>query len=129
MRSACAPATVGSMDIETLVDRHLATWSEDDPGTRRRSYAELYADDVRLVEPGTDGRGHDAVDEAITGLRSQLPGHVFARDGAVSHHHEAATYRWTLGPQGGAPAATGSDVLLISDDRIGTAFVFIDAPG
>ena len=116
------------MDIETLVAHHLATWSEDDAERRRAVYAELYDPDVRLVEPSGEERGHEALDAAIAGLRGQLPpGSAFALDGAVSHHHDAATYRWRLGPLDGALLATGSDVLLLRDGRIATVYVFVDA--
>lgn len=116
------------MEIETLVARHLATWSEDDPGRRAAAYGELYDPDVRLVEPSGEGRGHAAVEAAIAGLRAQIPGHAFAVEGAISHHHDAATYRWRLAPPGGDAAATGTDVLLLSGGRIATAYVFVDAP-
>ena len=117
------------MDIETLVQRHLATWSEDDASRREAAFAEVYDLDVRLVEPSREGRGHAAVATAIAGLRSQLSGNVFAVDGAVSHHHDVATYRWRLGPADGEAVAAGSDVLFVKDGRIAEAFVFIDAPG
>ncbi len=117
------------MDVETLVDRHLATWSEEDADRRRAAYDEVYAADVRLVEPSGEGRGHEAVEAAISGLQGGVPGGVLAVDGQVGHHHDAVNYRWTLALPNGQLAARGSDVLLLEGERIATAYVFIDAPG
>ena len=117
------------MDIETLVRRHLAVWSDDDATRRREAFPELYDPDVRLVEPGGEGRGHDAVEDAIAGLQAVLPGNELTLDGPIGHHHGAANYRWGLGPRDGAPVAGGSDVLLLGGDgRIATLYVFIDVP-
>ena len=117
------------MDIESLVHRHLAVWSDDDARRRRDAFPDLYDADVRLVEPNGEGRGHDAVEGAIAGLQAALPGSVLSVDGPIGHHHDAVNYRWGLGPRDGAPVAGGSDVLLLGGDgRIATLYVFIDAP-
>jgi hypothetical protein len=59
-------------------------------------------------------------------LQAQTPGAVFGLNGAISRHHDVATYRWNLGPAGAPPLASGSDVLFLAGDRIRTVYVFID---
>jgi hypothetical protein len=118
-------------DFDTVVDRYLATWNETDPARRRASIDELFADDVRYVDPMAAVEGRDALDALIAGVQQQFPGLVFSPAGPVDAHHEQARFSWNLGAPGGEPVVVGFDVAQRgADGRIQRVLGFLDrVPG
>ncbi|GIM96900.1 nuclear transport factor 2 family protein [Paractinoplanes toevensis] len=118
-------------DFDTVVDRYLATWNETDPAARRAAIDDLFAADVRYVDPMAAVAGRDALDGLIGAVQQQFPGLVFSPGGPVDAHHEQARFTWNLGAPGAEPLVVGFDVAeLDTDGRIGRVLGFLDkVPG
>ena len=64
--------------FDTVVKRYLAAWNETDPGRRRAAVEEVFAADVRYVDPLAAVEGHAALDGLIGAVQGQFPGLVFS---------------------------------------------------
>jgi len=114
-------------DFDSVVDRYLQVWNETDPGARRAAIDELFAADVRFVDPLAAVEGRAGVDELIAGAQGQFTGLVFTAGGPADAHHDQGRFTWHLGPAGGEPVAIGFDVAEIdADGRIRLVLGFID---
>lgn len=114
-------------DFDTIVQRYLAAWNETDPARRRAAVEDVFAADVRYVDPLAAVEGHAALDGLIGAMQGQFPGLVFTAGGPVDAHHEQARFTWHLGPAGEDPVVVGFDVAeLGADGRIRTVLGFID---
>ena len=113
--------------FDTVVKRYLAAWNETDPGRRRAAVEEVFAADVRYVDPLAAVEGHAALDGLIGAVQGQFPGLVFSPGGPVDGHHDQARFTWHLGPAGEEPVVVGFDVAELGPDgRIRTVLGFID---
>ncbi len=114
-------------DFDNLVSRYLAVWNETDPAARRTAIDEVFADDVRYVDPLAAVAGRDALSGLIGAAQQQFPGLVFAPGGPADGHHEQVRFSWRLGPPGGAALVEGFDVAEVGGDgRIRQVFGFLD---
>ncbi|MEV4348162.1 nuclear transport factor 2 family protein [Actinoplanes sp. NPDC049596] len=108
-------------DFDTVVDRYLAAWNETDAGARRTAIDDLFAEDVRYVDPLAAVEGRAALAELIGGVQQHFPGQKFAPGGLIDGHHDQVRFTWTLG------AAAGFDVAeLDADGRITNVLGFLD---
>lgn len=102
--------------ITTTVDRYLAMWNEPDPA-RRASLIELaWAPDGRYVDPVLEAEGHAELNEMVSSVHAQLPGHRFHRVGGIDAHHTYVRFAWELRGPDGAPAVAGIDVGSLAGD-------------
>jgi hypothetical protein len=114
-------------DFDTMVDRYLAVWNETDAEARRAAIEEVFAADVRYVDPLAAVDGRDALNGLIGAVHQQFPGFVFTPGGPVDAHHEQARFTWNLGQPGGEALVVGFDVAeLDADGRIRQVLGFID---
>ena len=114
-------------DFDSVVQRYLAAWNETDPAARRAAIDDVFAADVRYVDPMAAVEGRDALHGLIGAVHRQFPGFVFTPGGPVDGHHDQARFTWHLGPAGGEAPVTGFDVAeLDGDGRIRTVLGFID---
>jgi len=114
-------------DFDTVVRRYLAAWNETDPDRRRAAVAEVFAADVRYVDPLAAVEGHAALDGLIGAVQTRFPGLVFTPGGPADAHHEQARFTWHLGPAGQDPIVVGFDVAELGPDgRIRTVLGFLD---
>jgi hypothetical protein len=118
-------------DFDSIVQRYLAVWNETDPAARRAAVDDLFAADVRYVDPLAAVEGRAALDGLIGAAQQQFPGFVFTAGGPVDAHHDQARFTWHLGRPGEEPPVIGFDVAeLNGDGRIRQVLGFIDkAPG
>jgi hypothetical protein len=116
---------------EQLLHANLVrVFGERDRARRRAAIAELYLADAVLYEPDSVASGHDAIDQAVETLLTQLPpAFVFTAQGPVVGHHGVARLRWNAGPADGPVAVTGTDVAQITAGRIHSLYVLIDPAG
>jgi hypothetical protein len=114
-------------DFDTIVQRYLAAWNETDPDRRRAAVEDVFAADVRYVDPLAAVEGHAALDGLIGAVQAQFPGLVFSSGGPVDAHHQQARFTWHLGPAGQDPIVVGFDVAELGPDgRIRTVLGFLD---
>jgi hypothetical protein len=114
-------------DFDTIVQRYLAAWNETDADRRRAAVEDVFAADVRYVDPLAAVEGHAAMDGLIGAVQAQFPGLVFSSGGPVDAHHQQARFTWHLGPAGQDPIVVGFDVAELGPDgRIRTVLGFLD---
>ena len=107
--------------------RYLDTWNATDPAERRALIGDVFAADVRYVDPVAAVDGRDALDGLIGAVQGQFPGGVFAPAGPVDAHHRQGRFTWTLGRPGEEPPVAGLDVAELDDaGRIRLVLGFID---
>lgn len=118
-------------DFDTVVARYLAVWNTTDEADRRKAIDEVFAEDVRYVDPLAAVAGRDALNGLIGAVHQQFPGLVFTAAGPPDGHHDQARFTWHLGTPGGEPLAIGFDVAeLDSTGRISQVLGFLDkVPG
>ena len=114
-------------DFDNVVERYLAAWNETDPAARRAAIDDLFAADVRLVDPIAAVEGRAGLDALMTAAQEQFAGLVFTAGGPVDAHHDQGRFTWHLGPAGGDPVVIGFDVAeLDQDGKIRLVLGFID---
>lgn len=114
-------------DFDAVVRRYLDAWNETDPAARRALIDDVFAADVRYVDPAAAVQGRDALSDLIGAVHAQFPGFVFAPGGPVDFHHEQGRFTWTLGLPGEEPPVVGFDVAeLDGDGRIRLVLGFLD---
>ncbi|WP_345433724.1 nuclear transport factor 2 family protein [Actinoallomurus vinaceus] len=112
-------STTSTIDLEQIVGRYVAVWSEPDPESRRSAIADLWAPDgVEFIE-GVQFRGYEELNARITEAYRQ-----FVESGEydvtsaddVTVHRDIVTFTVQLIPQGGGEAAWTARVFLILDE-------------
>ncbi len=117
-----------SQDIARLMARVLFdVFSEHDAERRRSVIKELFSEDVTFADPEADRVGHDAIDRAVAGLHSSLPAFVFTLTGPAQTLTNAGRQHWGFGPPGEAPKVTGTDFVIVKDEKIVALYTFLDA--
>jgi hypothetical protein len=118
-----------SSSIDALMRANvLSVFNERDRDARRAAIARIYTPDVVFSDDEGVIRGHRAVDEKVQGLLDQTPDFVFRPVGPVRESNDLGMLDWQLGPEGGAPVVTGTDICLTRDARIVAAYTFVNAP-
>ncbi|MEV4639481.1 nuclear transport factor 2 family protein [Actinoplanes sp. NPDC049548] len=114
-------------DFDTLVTRYLHAWNQTDPAERRATIDEVFAADVRYVDPLAAVEGREALDGLIGAVQQQFPGLTFSPGATADAHHDQGRFTWHLGPDGADPIVVGFDVVeLDADGRIRTVLGFLD---
>jgi hypothetical protein len=114
-------------DFDTVVERYLAVWNTTDEADRRKTIEEVFAEDVRYVDPLAAVEGRDALNALIGAVHQQFPGLVFSAGGPADAHHDQGRFTWHLGPAGGEPLVVGFDVASLDEaGRIREVLGFLD---
>jgi hypothetical protein len=114
-------------NVQTLVDRYIATWNETDPHRRRALIADVYTDTAGYTDPLVAVRGRDAIDQFVAAAQAQFAGLQFSLGGGVDAHHDQARFTWHLGAPGAdEPVVIGFDVAVFDDGRVQEVYGFID---
>ncbi|MER6071547.1 nuclear transport factor 2 family protein [Streptomyces sp. NPDC001817] len=112
-----------AMDVDAIVQRYVAVWSEPDAAARKRAVAELWAPDgVEFVE-GAQFRGHDGLVDRVAEAYGLFVGsgeyHV-THDRHVTVHDDIAVLtvqlRYAKGPREGEVAWAARAFLVLDDD-------------
>ena len=75
------------MNIDEIIDAHLAAYGEPDDARRAGLVKELWAADGSLIDPPFDGTGHEAIAGLGAILQQHYAGHTFRRTTAVDAPH------------------------------------------
>ena len=137
-----------NIDVQDLVRRYVAVWTEPDAGRRRKAIEELWAEDgVQTLQPPEEmrqtavslgfatavleARGHDALEFRVTRSYQEFiaPGEfTFQSRGSVGRVENVVKFSWEMIPSGGGdPAGIGVEVLILDQDgRIRTDYQFVE---
>jgi len=115
--------------IETLLRENIhGVFGEPDAEKRNKAIARLWADDGVFVDHNDRYEGHARIALAADGLAKKFPNFIFTERGEIVAIPGAGKLNWGFGPEGAEPVITGSDVLVITDDKIGAIYTFLDPP-
>jgi uncharacterized protein len=118
-------------EITQLADRYVAIWHEPDAEQRRRSVAQLWAEDGVQFTSWGEMRGHQALEKRVEAAHEEFVktrGLLWRRSGDVHGHHDALSFTWEMVlAEGFDVAATGTIFLLLSEDgRIRLDYQFVE---
>ena len=115
--------------VETLLRGNIhGVFSEPDAEKRHKAIARLWADDGVFVDHNDRYEGHARIALAADGLAKKFPNFIFTERGEIVAIPGAGKLNWGFGPAGAEPVITGSDELVITDDKIGAIYTFLDPP-
>jgi len=69
--------------LTMTIDTYLAAWNDPDR-TRPTLIERAWACEGRLVDPPLAAEGHDEINEMVSALHAQFPGHRFRRASGIS---------------------------------------------
>jgi len=109
------------IDLESVVGRYVAVWSETDPESRRTAIAGLWAPDGTEFVEGAQFRGHDQLDTRIAqAYREFVEKYTVASADDATGHHDVVTFTIQLVSASGDNAgdlAWAARVFLVLDDE------------
>jgi hypothetical protein len=112
---------------QDLARSYVAAWNQTDRELLRKAVDELFAADVRYVDPMADIEGREALVATIAAVHEQFPGFAFRLAGTVDGHHDQARFTWELGPEGVDAPIVGFDVAVTDGaGRIRRVHGFLD---
>lgn len=114
---------------ESLINMHLAIWSETDREKRKQAIDEAYADTCEILDPFYPDvfRGRDALMRLIDDVQAKFPGFVFTKK-RLDEHHNVIKLSWGYGTEENPDAVTGNDVFVTDGGYIRLLYIFIDKP-
>jgi hypothetical protein len=113
-----------------LMERNVSeVFGERDPDRRKRAITELYADDCALYSADGEAIGQAAVSDQVGRILGESPpGFAFRLAGPPEVIHDLGRLRWSTGPAGAPPVASGMDVAVFANGKIRALYTFIEAP-
>jgi SnoaL-like domain len=96
----------------------LEVFNERDDERRAAAIQRTYAADIRWTDDEGVSVGHEALDARARGLQETSVGLVFTKASPVHQTRDFGYLAWHLGPEGGAPVASGFDVAIVRDELI-----------
>src|SRR5262249_3729613 len=114
LKTTCSEEQRGKTmhEITQLADRYVAIWHEPDAEQRRRSVAQLWAEDGVQFTAWGEMRGHQALEKRIEAAYQEFVktrGLLWRRAGDVHGHHDALKFTWEMVlAVGGDVPATGT---------------------
>ncbi len=114
-------------NIDSIVQRYLATFNETDARQRSALLQQIYTEDATYIDPHADLEGPAAIHEFIGAIQNKYPGVTFMLAGKVDAHHAQARFTWHAMAQGvREPVAIGFDVIALEKGRIRRVYGFLD---
>jgi hypothetical protein len=102
-----------------IVERYLAVWNENDPRIRQQQIAELWAPDARFVSETAVRGGWGALQaEALEAYGAHVVrGRYYVSANRTQHHHNLVKFQWWASdPNGAAPCAAATELLVLDGD-------------
>lgn len=113
-------------EILSLVEGHLAIWNERDPKKRESLMAEVYADDIEMVDSHFIAVGHKEINDFVDGLQQKNPTSKFSPIKAINVNHNIARLYWQNGSPEKPDAVTGMDLFVFENGKAVRLYVFVD---
>jgi hypothetical protein len=101
-------------DLESLIDRYCAAWSDPDPARRRDLLGGVFADDATYTDPTVHTTGVDELLAHIDTVLARRPGARVVRTSPVDAHHELARFAWHVVQPDGTAHPDGLDLAEFS---------------
>ena len=116
-------------NVNDIVVRYLAAWSEPDAKRRRDLVAKTWTEDGTYIDRVREGRGHDSIADMIAKAQAHFPGYRLNLASGVEAHHGYVRFSWVAGGMAEAPLyIKGTDFAVIGDDgRLKSVIGFVDA--
>lgn len=108
-----------SDELNHFADRYVAAWNEPDPAARRKLVMALWSEDGIYMNESQGEHGHRAIETVVSHTYHEFveKGFLFRSQKNADGHHNVVRFNWEMVPaQGGAVAATGFDLFVLSDD-------------
>jgi hypothetical protein len=117
----------GTSQEASVVDRYLRFWNSTSAGQWQQLASETFTDDVEYVAP----IGVLIGSKALVDFGVQFSDHVgsfeFRARDEVQTHHDRARLRWEILTGNDTSLATGTDVIVISEDaRVRSVTTFLE---
>lgn len=112
-------------DLADLVHRNLAdVFDQRSELLRVLAMTELYAADATFTDHDGVVTGIDAINAKINDLHARTPGFTFT---PTEFHEvqELGSLSWSYGPEGAAPAVTGTDIVIVANGRIAKLYTYL----
>lgn len=113
-------------EAKILVMTHLNIWTERDPAKRLQLTKDIYAENIKVIDPEIVLNGWNEVSDFIGGLLHKYPGFEFSPVKAIETHHDSAILSWQFGPPSKLDTITGLDIFAIANGKIIKLIVFVN---
>ncbi|WP_211097211.1 nuclear transport factor 2 family protein [Herbaspirillum sp. ST 5-3] len=117
-------------ELNELIERYIAVWSETDAPRRRALIAQVFTEDADFLDPLTHAYGHDGIDAMIAAMQQRFPAHRVSRHGDIDALQDRVRFVWRLAPvDADAPdamRAQGTDFGVVADGRLCKLTGFFD---
>ena len=116
-------------NIDTTIEKWVASWNDPNSAARRRVIDEIWAADGVYRNARTEFTGQTGIEDAVTQAYDAFSANGFVfRVASVDTNHDAVRYRWEMFPaDGGDPDSIGTHVAMVgTDGRFVTDHQFID---
>ncbi len=107
----------------------MSMFNQRDGRKRRAALEQLWAADGVLWSAEGTYLGHREIEGAAADLLLRYPEFDFKLVGEMDEIPEAVRMRWSFGAFNYAPALTGMDVVVASNNRIVAMYRFLDGAG
>jgi len=115
--------------VSETVQAYFDAWNEPDQAKRRQLLDKAWADDGLYVDPVSEGRGRDALNQIIAGFHSQSPGARVEVTSGIDQHHNQIRFAWSFITPDGKTQIEGIDAgELAPDGRIARIVGFWGTP-
>ena len=114
------------IDAIALVEGHLKLWGEAGAEKRLNMAKGIYAEQVKVVDPGGILNGIEEISDFIGDLLANNPGFEFRIVKPIEVHHHTALLSWQFGPASHPDQITGQDVFTLAEGLIVSLLVFVN---
>lgn len=120
------PKILDEAQIRSLVEKHLAIWNERQEDNRNVLMADVYAENIEMVDSHFIAVGHQEINGFVHGLQKKDPTSKFTHSKAVDVNHNIARLYWQHGSPEEPDAVTGMDLFVFENGKAVKLYVFVD---
>jgi hypothetical protein len=109
-----------------IAEDYIAVWNETDKSRRSAMLAGTWTKDASYVDPLMRGNGQEEISGLVGAVHAKFPGYAFSLIGPTDGYAEHVRFSWALGPPGCEAVIKGTDVVMLSGNRIATVVGFLE---